>query len=90
MTEWGVVGILITLVGFALTIGKPIVTLNSTIVRVITKLEDFERRFEADREESTKVHHEIIEHATEQDKLIADHEIRIVKLEVRNIQEATK
>ena len=81
MTEWGVVGILITLVGFALTVGKPIVNLNSTIVRVITKFEDFERRFELDREESTKVHHEIIEHDVEQDKRIADHEIRIVKLE---------
>ena len=84
MTEWGVVGILITLVGFALTIGKPIITLNSTIVRVITKMEDFERRFKADREESTKVHNEIIEHAAEQEKRIADHEIRIVKLEEHN------
>lgn len=42
MTEWQVVGVLVTLGGLIIGIGAPILKLNSTISRVIVKLEAFE------------------------------------------------
>lgn len=42
MNEWQVVGVLITLGGLIAGIGAPVLKLNSTISRVIAKLEGFE------------------------------------------------
>lgn len=38
MTEWGVVGVLIALVGLFFTVTKPIIDLNKTITRMESKL----------------------------------------------------
>lgn len=42
MTEWGVVGVIVTLGGLIIGVGTPILKLNTTISRVIVKLESVE------------------------------------------------
>ena len=50
MTEWGVVAVIIALVGLFITVGKPIINLNSNIVALNQKVEQL-----LDGAEDTKV-----------------------------------
>ena len=39
MTEWGVVGVIIALLGLFMTVIKPLLTLNTSIVRLTDQME---------------------------------------------------
>lgn len=75
MTEWGVVTVLVALVGFVATVVKPIINLNTSI----TKLTEIVDRMSKDLDELTKrnadTHARIFER-------LEDHETRIKILEV--------
>ncbi len=52
MTEWGVVGVIVTLLTLIFTVGKPIISLNSSITQltaevtnILNGLEDFKKRY---------------------------------------------
>ena len=88
MNEWGVVVVIVTLVGLAAAIIKPIVQLNTNIVKLTDAVEGLKNahtKLEADNEEEHKQLHERINHRKkENDELndrVTDHENRISILE---------
>ena len=91
MSEWNVVLIIIELVGFALLVGKPLLTLNNTITKLNVELSHINGRMdkqqkdlENQKEHASESHRRLWEHENEQDTLLANHEIRIVRLENNN------
>lgn len=76
MTEWGVVLVIVTIVGLVVTVARPIVSLNATIVRLATLIEGLADRLETLTLKNDQTH----------DKLcgrIDNHETRIVILETK-------
>lgn len=83
MTEWTVVGVMVTLVGLIVAIVKPLLTLNGSIVRlteevgnILSGLEAFKKRYVENLTELKTADKKM------QEKL-DNHEVRIVKLEER-------
>lgn len=81
MTEWTVVGVIVTLVGLIVAIVKPLLTLNGSIVRlteevgnILSGLEAFKKRYVENLTELKTADKKM------QEKL-DNHEVRIVKLE---------
>lgn len=85
MNEWGVVGVLIALVGFVFTLVKPILTLNTTI----TQLTEIVKRLQSDVEELTtrnsSAHARIFDRLEKDEKDLANHEMRITVLEKKEV-----
>ena len=83
MTEWTVVGVIVTLAGLIVAIVKPLLTLNGSIVRlteevgnILSGLEGFKKRYVENLTELKTADKKM------QEKL-DNHEVRIVKLEER-------
>lgn len=81
MTEWTVVGVMVTLVGLIVAIVKPLLTLNGSIVKlteevgnILNGLEAFKKRYVENLTELKTADKKM------QEKL-DNHEVRIVKLE---------
>lgn len=81
MTEWGVVGVIISLVGLFLTVGKPIIKLTSTISKLDDTCERLDEQFRDFEINNKDGHRRIWKHNEEQDDKINDHEKRITLLE---------
>lgn len=88
MNEWGVVVVIVTLVGLAAAIIKPIVQLNTNIVKLTDAVEGLKNahtKMESDNEEEHKKLHDRINHRKKEneelDDRVADHERRIGILE---------
>lgn len=86
--EWTVVTALVVIIGLFATVGKPIINLNSNIVKLNVSLESLNKRAdkqEHDLDEQKKEAHEshtrLWDHNDIQDKQLADHERRIDLLE---------
>lgn len=87
--EWTVVTVIVALVGLFLSVGKPIITLNSSITKLNMSIENL-KAAQIHQEDELKQHklhaHEshkrIWEHNDKQDKKIEEHERRINQLEV--------
>lgn len=76
-----VVGILVTLVGLFLTVGKPIIELNKNITTLNVTVSQNSADIKAQKTSAHEAHQKLWEHNDEQDKQIADHEKRIFVLE---------
>lgn len=83
MTEWGVVCVIIALVGLVAAIVKPIITLNTSIVSLTTKLDQLGDNMDEFNTRNAKSHERIWKHNEEQDATLGDHEHRITVLENR-------
>lgn len=88
VNEWGVVGVIVTLVGLAVAIIKPIVQLNTNIVRLTDAVDGLKKAHtkieEANAEEHKKLHERINHRKKENEELddrVTDHENRISILE---------
>lgn len=81
MNEWGVVGVLIALAGFGVTVVKPLLALNTSIVKLTTRLDQVMERLEAVSERNTRSHDRLWKKNEEQDAALDDHEHRIIVLE---------
>jgi len=92
MTEWGVFGVIAAIVALFLTVGTPIMKLNSTMVRLteaVTRLEKEQSRTRKELEEdllkhiakNTESHTSIWAHNKQQDAELKDHGTRITILE---------
>ena len=77
MTEWGVLGVIITVVGLLATVITPIIQLTKSITKLTVVVENLGRDMEAQRG-STK---RLWAHNDEQDEKIFDHETRLQLLE---------
>ncbi len=81
MTEWGVVTVLVTVVGLFAAVGAPVLKLNSTITRLQTVLDDLRSDFEDQKAHNSESHKRLWEHNDKQDEQLDDHEKRITRLE---------
>ena len=81
MTEWGVVGVIIALVGFAATFLAPALKLNASITKLTVTVEQLVRDMSEQRERSREVHKRLWDKNEEQDRTLHDHETRITTLE---------
>lgn len=86
--EWTVVTALVVVVGLFITVGTPIIKLNSNIVKLNMNLDALRAKTEenaADLEEQKKhahdAHQKLWDHNNGQDKMLNDHENRIQRLE---------
>ena len=77
MTEWGVLGVIITGAGFLATVITPIINLTKSITKLTVVVENLAKDMESQRS-STK---RLWEHNDEQDTRLNDHETRIQLLE---------
>ena len=80
MTEWGVFGVVIALVGFAATFLAPALKLNSSITKLTVTVERLVKDM-SDQRENSKAHERLWDKNDEQDKALNDHETRITTLE---------
>lgn len=88
MSEWTVVTVIIVLAGLFLTVGTPILTLNSNIAKLNVTVEALDKRqkeqgatMKEQAEHAHEAHAKLWEHEHEQDELIRNHGERISRLE---------
>lgn len=86
MTEWNVYLVIVSLAGTAIAIGAPVIKLNTTMTRLIDKIDSLGGDL-SDLEASNRRSHERIHIKNdEQDGKLADHETRIKLLEEKGEQ----
>lgn len=85
MTEWGVVGVIVVLVGLFTAICVPLIkaTTNSTaaMTRLTMSVENLTSKIEKLDSDNEIEHDRLWRHNDDQDKMIQSHETRIVILE---------
>ncbi len=81
MTEWGVVGVLVVLVGLGVTVVKPLLELNASIVKLTARLDQLTGSLSEISDRNAKSHDRLWKHNQEQDGVLDDHERRITVLE---------
>ena len=86
MTEWEAFGVIVTLVGFGIAVGTPILKLNTSITKLITRISALDGNIDELTERNRKSHERIWEHNDKQDEKISDHETRITILEKKGDQ----
>lgn len=86
MNEWEVYLVIVSLVGFAIAIGTPIIKLNTSITRLIERLNSLDQGMDELSEKNHRSHARIWEHNDEQDVKLNDHETRITILEEKEKQ----
>lgn len=86
--EWTVVTVIVALVGLFLTVGKPILKLNSTLTVLTTRMDaiecDSKKQSEDLKEQKLHAHEShkrIWDHNAKQDEQLLDHEQRLGVLE---------
>lgn len=86
--EWIVVTVIIALAGLFLTVGTPILKLNSNIVKLNCTMEALQEKTERNEKELREqklhdhdAHQRLWDHNDEQDKQLSEHERRIGYLE---------
>lgn len=81
MNEWGVVGVLVVLLGLGVTVVKPLLELNSSIVKLTARLDQLTGSLSDISDRNAKSHDRLWKHNEEQDAALDDHERRITVLE---------
>lgn len=81
MSEWDIVSVLVVIVGLFFTIGKPIINLNTNITVLNSELKAARARLDKFEKSSEKEHCDLWAHNEEQDKLIAEHNMRLHDLD---------
>lgn len=86
--EWTVITALVVVVGLFISVGTPILKLNSNIVKLNANLEAQGKQIEENKKElkeqkehAHESHQKLWDHNEEQDKQLSDHETRINLLE---------
>lgn len=83
VTQWEVYLVIVSLVGFAIAVGTPIIKLNTSITRLIDRLNTLDEGMDDLTIKNSKSHERLWNHNDEQDKRLEDHETRITVLEKR-------
>lgn len=87
MTEWGIVGVIVTLVGLIAAVTAPMIRLNGTLTKLTAQmehfnagLEEFKRQYDRQLEKFEGVHEDLYNE-------IGNHEHRITVLETEKGRE---
>lgn len=81
MDEWTVVSALVVLIGLIVTLAKPLLSLNSTIIRLTDAVKVLEKNLDSISGKNSEQHGRLWEHESEQDECLRDHELRIRMME---------
>lgn len=73
MTEWGVVGVLVTIVTFVLALIKPVSALTKSITELATVVSGLRKDMDEHKANSRESHTKLWQHNDEQDKRLAEH-----------------
>ena len=84
MTEWGVVGVLIAIIGLFMTVGKPLLALNRSIVKLEEGMKSVNKGLDDLNGKNTQDHARIWNKVDKQGETLEDHEQRIPHLEFQN------
>lgn len=83
MTEWGVFLVIVALASFVIAIVTPLLKLNTTITKLISKIDVLGKDFDEMELKNHRARERIWQHNEKQDDAIDNHEIRITSLEIR-------
>ena len=81
MNEWNVVGVLVVVAGLFLSVGAPVIRLNSNLTKLSTLVEAVQSLQYRQERDNTDSHRRLWKHNDEQDAALNDHETRITILE---------
>lgn len=81
MSEWTIVTVLIALVGLFLTVGKPIINLNSNITKLTVTVDNLQKTVDKIEEKQRNDNTKVWDRLNIDDKKLDNHESRITKLE---------
>ena len=88
MGEWDIVLTLVTIVGLFTAVGAPVLKLNGNIVKLTAQLDADKQRIDRNEKElmaqkahAHDCHQKIWDHEADQDVQLANHELRIDRLE---------
>ena len=81
MTEWGVVLVIVTLLGFVSGIIAPLIKLNTAIVKLIDSVEALDKSLGDVIESNTRTHKRLWDKLDEHSYKINDHETRLALVE---------
>ena len=81
MTEWGVVGVIVVLLGLIVSVVKPLISLNAVLTRLTDAIKVLEKELSALSEKNGEAHNKLWNREREQDEILRDHEFRLLKIE---------
>lgn len=81
MTEWGVVTVIVTLLGAAAAFAAPIIKLIRAITTLTVVMQGLKETVDKNYEDNKASHQRIWEHNNEQDDTLNNHETRLTVLE---------
>lgn len=81
MSEWGVFGVIVAIVGLFFTVGKPIITLNTNITVLNESIKNIKLQSEKHEQDNTESHRRLWKKNDEQDKQLAEHAMRLHDLD---------
>lgn len=81
MSEWGVFGVIVAVVGLVITIMGPVVYVTKTLSKLTAVTEQMQSKQLDDQKLNMQSHDKLWAHSNEQDVKLNDHETRIRILE---------
>ena len=81
MTEWTVVGVVVTLTGLIAAVVRPMLSLNASITRLNTLLDSMRQELEEFSNRNSRGHDRIWRKLEEQEETLGLHEHRLTVLE---------
>lgn len=81
MTEWGVVLVLVTVLGFISGIITPLIKLNTAIVRLTDAVETLDENLENLSKNNTKTHERIFSRLDEHEEMLNKHATQLIIVE---------
>jgi len=81
MDEWTVVTAIVVLAGLIVTVAKPLLSLNSTIISLTDAVKVLEKNLDAISGKNSQQHEKLWQREDEQDEKLRDHEMRIRMIE---------
>ncbi len=84
MSEWTVVSVIVTLLGLAVAVVKPLISLNSVITRLTEIVKTLETNISGTAVKNSEAHARIWERVEEHDDVLCGHEVRLTLIENKN------
>lgn len=81
MNEWTVFGVIVAVIGLIVTVSKPMINLNTSIVTLTTKLEQMFQMFQETTERNSKEHDKMWTQINAHTKALSEHESHLSKLD---------
>lgn len=77
MTEWGVIGVIVTIAGLFATVAGPMIKLNTAITKLTAVAERLEIEFNEFTKKNADSHRRLWAHNEEQDERLNDHDLQL-------------